>query len=352
MRRICSTILATALAFAQQPADIKPDRPTFTANSRLVVLDVTVRGKDGKVIENLKASDFAVSEDGKPQKVAIFEPQKLSTTPEPPEELKLGDQLSLPPPPKTTITAEAPGEIQYHDKRLMVFFFDFSSMGIPEQLRAQDAALEYLDKKITKDDMVAILFYTSTVQILTDFTNDRDMLTDVIKGLPIGEMSELAGLADNGSDNGEDTGAAFVADETEFNIFNTDQKLAAIESASKMLAAVAREESADLFFRRHQQDRNRQSGAAGGHHQRGDEGQHGDLSHRCARADGGPSRRRREQRRHARRRRLQRIGLQFAARPPSTIRRRRWLRSRPTPAARRFSIATISRWAFRKPSRS
>ena len=33
----------------------------------------------------------------------------------------------------------------------------------------------------------------------------------------------------------EDTGAAFTADETEFNIFNTDRKLAALESLSSLL---------------------------------------------------------------------------------------------------------------------
>ena len=60
--------------------------------------------------------------------------------------------------------------MQYHDKRLMVFFFDFSSMAVADQLRAQDAALDYLNKKITKDDMVAVMLYTSTINILTDFT--------------------------------------------------------------------------------------------------------------------------------------------------------------------------------------
>ena len=222
-------------------------KSTFTATAHLVIVDVTVKDKSGKVIEGLKESDFAVLEDGKPQKVSIFESQVLTTEPEPPEELKLTDQLQLPPPPKTTISVEAPGEIQYHDKRLMVFFFDFSSMAMPDQLRAQDAALEYLNKKITKDDMVAVLLYTSQVRILSDFTNNRDTLTDVIKGLPIGQMTELAGLADDGTDNNEDTGAAFVADETEFNIFNTDQKLAAIENASRMLSALP-EKKAMIYF--------------------------------------------------------------------------------------------------------
>jgi len=70
----------------------------------------------------------------------------------------------------------------------MVFFFDFSSMGVPEQLRAQEAALEYLDKRITKDDMVAVMLYTSMINVLSNFTGDRDILTGVIKGLPIGYM--------------------------------------------------------------------------------------------------------------------------------------------------------------------
>ena len=233
----------------QQPAAQAPDTgpPTFTARSSLVIVDVTVRDKAGKPIEGLKQSDFAVSEDGKPQKISVFEYQNLSSEPEPPATVSLSDQLALPEAPKTSITTHSPGEIQYHGKRLLVFYFDFSSMAIPEQLRAQTAALEYLNKQITKDDLVAILFYSSTVQVLSDFTADRDVLGNIVRGLPIGEMSEMAGLADTGDDNNEDTGAAFVADETEFNIFNTDQKLAALEQASRMLSALPEKKSLIYF---------------------------------------------------------------------------------------------------------
>jgi VWFA-related protein len=219
----------------------------FSTNSNLVIVDVTVKDKAGKPIDGLKASDFTVLEDGKPQKVSVFEFQRLTSDPEPPPTLALSDQLKLPEAPKTTITAETPGQIQYHDKRLLVFFLDFSSMGIPEQLRAQEAAQEYLDKHITKDDLVAVMLYTSMINVLSDFTGDREVLSNIIHNLPIGEMSELAGLADTGDDNSEDTGAAFVADETEFNIFNTDQKLAAIEQASRMLSALP-EKKALIYF--------------------------------------------------------------------------------------------------------
>ena len=198
-------------------------------------------------VEGLKADDFIVLEDGKPQKISVFEYQRISAKPEPLKEVTLDDQFALPEAPKTTITSATPGKIQYHDKRLMVFFFDFSSMQISDQLRAQDGALEYLKNHITKDDEVAVLFYASMIQVLSDFTADRDVLTRVIKGLPIGEASELAALADTGDDNGEDTQAAFVADETEFNIFSTDKKLAAIEDAAKMLASFP-EKKALVYF--------------------------------------------------------------------------------------------------------
>ena len=248
-RAVCRLLIATLLlpAGAQQSPAPPKAVTTFTSNSNLVIVDVTAKDKSGKPIEGLKADDFTVLEDGKPQKISVFEYQKISSAPEPPEELKLEDQFKLPEAPKTEITAAHPGEIQYHDKRLLVFFFDFSSMQISDQLRAQDGALEYLKQHITKDDVVAILFYASTIQVLTDFTSDRDQLTQIIKTLPIGEASELAGLADTGDDNGEDTQAAFVADETEFNIFSTDKRLAAIEQAAKMLAGFP-EKKALVYF--------------------------------------------------------------------------------------------------------
>jgi VWFA-related protein len=244
-----TTALLLMPGSAQQPppAPQSPPSATFHANANLVIVDVTVKDKSGQPISGLTADDFTVFEDRKPQKISVFEYQHIATEPEPLPTLTLADQFKMPEAPQTTIVSAAPGQIHYHDKRLMVLFFDFSSMQIPDQLRAQEGALEYLDKHITKDDVVAILFYASTIQVLSGFTDDREVLENVIKTLPIGEASELAGLADTGDVNGEDTQAAFVADETEFNIFNTDQKLAAVEDAAKMLASFP-EKKALVYF--------------------------------------------------------------------------------------------------------
>ena len=130
----------------------------------------------------------------------------------------------------------------------MVMFFDFSSMPPADQLRAQKSALTFLESQMTSADMVSIMSFATKLEVKQDFTSDRDKLAEVIQAFKIGEASELAADTDNtDEETGEDTGDAFLADESEFNIFNTDQKLAALESATKMLAALP-EKKALIYF--------------------------------------------------------------------------------------------------------
>ena len=75
----------------------------------------------------------------------------------------------------------------------------------------------------------------TTLKTVQDFTDDRDLLISTIRRFHIGESSEMASLADEGADS-QDQSGMYVADETEFNIFNTDLKLAALEDAARRLA--------------------------------------------------------------------------------------------------------------------
>ncbi len=244
---VTSTAFLLLPALAQENQKNASGTAVFKTNTTLVISDVTVKDKSGNLIPNLKQDDFTIYEDGKPQKISVFQYQEITLEPEPPEELKLSDELKLPEAPKKEISSPTPGQVHFKDKRLMVFYLDFSSMAIAEQLRAQDAALDYLKKYITKDDLVAVILYASTPVVMTDFTDDREVLTNVIRQLPIGEASELAGLADTGDDSGQDTGAAFVADETEFNVYNTDKQLNAIGQVAKMLKSFP-EKKALIYF--------------------------------------------------------------------------------------------------------
>jgi VWFA-related protein len=221
---------------------------TFKSSSNLVIVNVEVKDKSGKVLEGLKKTDFVVTEDGKPQQVAVFEYQKLTETAAPPLNLASIGGNGAPPPRPAGISSASAGVIRYQDRRLMVLLFDFSSMPVADQIRAQEAALKFLDKQMTTADLVSIMTNSSRLRVEQDFTDNRETLVSVIKGFHIGESSELAADAEVGdTDNGVDTGAAFIADETEFNIFNTDKKLTALEAAAKMLAALP-EKKALVYF--------------------------------------------------------------------------------------------------------
>jgi VWFA-related protein len=245
MRTAVPIVALAVLALGQQPdADVK-----FTVTTNLVVVNVDVRDKDGKAVEGLKAPDFTILEDGKPQTISVFEYQRLETEAAPPASPSLkprpaeGQEGS-----KREITPSAQGKVLYKDRRLIVLFFDQSSMPQADQLRAYKAALEFIDKQLTPSDLVAVMAFSTTLQVMEDFTADRDRLRAAIKALQIGEGSELsvAGAAGE-SEDAEDTGEAFTADESEFNIFNTDRKLGALESAAKMLASLP-EKKALVYF--------------------------------------------------------------------------------------------------------
>ena len=65
-------VLLAALLIAQGQAQ-QDSGVTFTSESSLVIVDVSVKDKSGKIIPNLKKSDFVLTEDGKPQQISVFE---------------------------------------------------------------------------------------------------------------------------------------------------------------------------------------------------------------------------------------------------------------------------------------
>ncbi len=220
---------------------------SFTDTVQLVVVDVFAKDKDGNPVPSLKPSDFAITEDGKPQIIKVCEYQELQTAPitTPPATLEKRPEAATPLPPVAAevkavttnqITPAQAGEIKYKDKRLMVLFFDMTSMPIQDQIRAQDSAVKFIKSQITASDLVAILTFAADVKVVEDFTDDRDKLVKDVKGLTVGEGTGFD-ITDT-SDAASDTGAAFTADDSEFNIFNTDRQLSALETAAKMLGSL------------------------------------------------------------------------------------------------------------------
>jgi VWFA-related protein len=248
---------------AKQDASKGATKKTFSFSDtvQLVVVDVFAKDKNGNPIENLKADDFAISEDGKPQKITVCQYQELKNDPivETAESTAtlttrgpvLGEAKKPDPGAAmkavtaNQITPAKAGEVKYKDRRLMVMFFDMTSMPINDQIRAQDAAVKFVKTQITPSDLVAIMSFSSDVKVVEDFTDDRDKLIKDVKGLTVGEGQGFD-VTDT-SDAAADTGAAFTADDSEFNIFNTDRQLSALETAAKMLGTLP-EKKAVVYF--------------------------------------------------------------------------------------------------------
>ena len=226
--------LPSATAQRQQPFTIRVD-------TQLVVETVVVKDKDGKNLEGLIDKDFTVTEDGVPQTISVFQFERLedTTAPAPPAGAQQPAAELVQPKIPTQITPPAPGDSRYRNRRLLVLFFDLMNVSPADQLRAFTAADKFIRTQMKTPDLVAIMsFAAGSVKVLQDFTNDQEALFAVLQKLIYPD--------DNYNDTA-DTGAAFGQDNSEFNIFNTDRQLAALQTAVNMLKLVNEQKSLVYF---------------------------------------------------------------------------------------------------------
>jgi VWFA-related protein len=213
------------------------------SQTNVVLVDVRATAK-GKPVADLTEKDFRVFEDGVPQTVSSFSLEDV-------ERLAQASAANGPPPAidLDKLPPNVPPATVLQDHRLTLLFFDVSSMQPDDLMRALKAATSFVKERLTPADLVAVVTYTSSLRVIQNFTNNRDALTKSLHGILVGE--ESSNLASNGSVGAaggsdasgqeivtQDVSDAFTPDETEFNIFNTDEKLAAIESLADMLRGV------------------------------------------------------------------------------------------------------------------
>src|SRR5262245_37808083 len=130
---------------------------TLSVDTQLVVETVTVRDKDNKPIENLRADDFVVTEDGVPQTISVFQFERLqdATTPaavEAPKPVQVLKPNQITPPPA--------GDPRYTNRRLLVLFFDMTSTPPPDQFRAFSAGEKFIQTQMTGPDLMAIMTFS------------------------------------------------------------------------------------------------------------------------------------------------------------------------------------------------
>ena len=143
-------VAVPALLLAQQP---DPQLPRFRAGANLVRVDAYV-SKDNAAITDLKAEDFAVYEDDKPQQIENFE---LITARRPNPQSERTD-------PNNTRDMAA----QVADAaRVFTLFFDRFHVQLSGSYHARKPIIESLDRIIGPDDLVGVMTPEVSAQSVT-----------------------------------------------------------------------------------------------------------------------------------------------------------------------------------------
>jgi VWFA-related protein len=218
---------------------------TFRAETEVVLVNVTVRDKNANLVRNLKPEDFRVSEDGKAQHVVSFDIENTDAVPA--LEVAQVKPLENAPPDVTPANSKAAASLQYKDRRLIVLFFDLSAMEPDEIDHAATAAENYVDKQMAPADLVSIVSLSSSLQLNQDFTSDRAQLKKILQSFNAGSGQGFEEGSTGTTEGTPDTGGSFTADDTEFNIFNTDRRLEALKSVAEQLVHIDQKKSLIYF---------------------------------------------------------------------------------------------------------
>ena len=240
--------LLAELAFLCSTLPAQDSDYTFHAQTDLVLVNVTVRDKNGNLVPNLKPESFTILEDNKPQKIVSFDIENIDAVANQAvaQAQPIADSPQPVSPPGTT-AASAHAEEQFKDRRLIVLFFDLSAMEPDEIDRAVNSAEHYVDSQMAPADLVSIVSLGSALLVNQDFTSDHDLLKKQLQAFGEGSGQGYEEGTTGSTEGTPDTGQPFTADDTEYNIFNTDRRLEALRSVAEKLAHLQQKKSLIYF---------------------------------------------------------------------------------------------------------
>jgi VWFA-related protein len=245
----------TAILSGQQPP------PVFRGGVNLILVDVVVRDRSGAVVKGLAASDFELLEDGVRQQIVTFAFEEISPTAAPvatapslsaateaPARPGAGGSSSTDSTSAAALTSEA---VAGH--RLMTLVFDTSSMQPEDIHKAADSALKWVDEQMTPADLVAVVSIGSNLQIVSDFTANRERVHAALAALSGGDSTAFAAV--DSSTTATDEANATSTDDTqsvdtsaqELDTFNNDVRLRALRTLAEALQPI-QQKKAIVYF--------------------------------------------------------------------------------------------------------
>src|SRR6478752_8242979 len=166
----------------QKPAPVYESATVIKSITRLVVVDVVATDKDG-AITDLKQDDFTMLEDGKEQKIRVFNFQQ------PHANAAGAVAMTSSRPPENVFSNVARFSAS---SALNILLLDALNTNLPHQAYVRDQMIRYLEK-MPEGQPVAVYMLSTKLTLLQDFTDDPAVLKKVAKGI----KNNMSPLLDN-----------------------------------------------------------------------------------------------------------------------------------------------------------
>jgi VWFA-related protein len=240
-----AALIATFALLCSYAIPQEQESYTFRVQSELVLVNVTVRDRNGNFVGGLKPQDFTILEDNKPQKIVSFDIENVDAVAT--QDVAQAKPLPGEPTQAPSVKPAANPSDQFKDRRLIVLFFDLSAMEPDEIDRAITSAEHYVDTQMAPADLVSIVSLGSALLVNQDFTSDHALLKKQLQAFGEGSGQGYEEGTTGTTEGTPDTGQPFTADDTEYNIFNTDRRLEALRSVAEKLVHVQQKKSLIYF---------------------------------------------------------------------------------------------------------
>ena len=184
MKRLLTSLLlvvslAVPLPFRVMAQTQQQQEQKISIKSAEVILDVVVKDKKGRLVKDLTAADFEITEDGQRQQIESFRTvaRESGKAVEKASE-KTGDKTEAPTQPVAPkATNLATGEPDIGVSAIAIVFDRLSQDG---RTRARDAAKSYVGENARPDDYMGVFTIDLALKVMQNYTTDNRLIREAI----------------------------------------------------------------------------------------------------------------------------------------------------------------------------
>lgn len=162
-------IYACGLTALGQQSTLKPQEAedVLRIDTELVQTGVTVFDKQGRFVDGLREKDFELRVEGRPVPISFFESILTGTSR---EQIVRAGKIEQPSAAKATSPSPS------IRRRTIIFFIDDYHLSLDSNGRTRKLLLNFIDKEMGQNDLVAIASASGQVGFLQQFTNNKEVL--------------------------------------------------------------------------------------------------------------------------------------------------------------------------------